>query len=341
MTPDGGRVAFAAAGHGYPLVMFAGPANAALEWETPTFAPFLEALVEHLTIVRVEVRGGPNSGPPPTSKLRDYLPDDVMAVVETLGLSTFAAAAAGCWAEHLAALAVRFPHRLSHLVFQLPNIHPCQSDWRTSQQAHDAVASAYKTDQATVRALAFLGTTATEPLAEGLARFVRSLDDGPWRDLMRDKMAERNREIDLAGYLPKIEQSTLVIADDRDPTEGRELASQLRNAVLRYGGVLPFRMTDPDQSRSAAEEVVRFVCGNELPNGSGPSHQASGQALSPREREVLAALATGKTNGEIGMQLGISSPTVARHVANIYGKLGVRNRAQATAAYLSSGHGTP
>lgn len=51
--------------------------------------------------------------------------------------------------------------------------------------------------------------------------------------------------------------------------------------------------------------------------------------LSPRERQVLAALATGKTNQQIGHKLGISSRTVASHVASIYRKLQVSNRVDA------------
>ena len=51
--------------------------------------------------------------------------------------------------------------------------------------------------------------------------------------------------------------------------------------------------------------------------------------LSARERQVLAALAGGKTNQQIGHKLGISSRTVASHVASIYRKLQVSNRVDA------------
>jgi DNA-binding CsgD family transcriptional regulator len=51
--------------------------------------------------------------------------------------------------------------------------------------------------------------------------------------------------------------------------------------------------------------------------------------LTGRELEVSRLLARGKTNKEIGALLGISSRTVQTHVANIFEKLGVRNRAGA------------
>ncbi|MEP7064741.1 MAG: LuxR C-terminal-related transcriptional regulator [Gemmatimonadota bacterium] len=54
-------------------------------------------------------------------------------------------------------------------------------------------------------------------------------------------------------------------------------------------------------------------------------------ALTPRETEVLRLVATGKTNRAIAASLGISEKTIARHVSNIFMKLGLANRAAATA----------
>lgn len=53
--------------------------------------------------------------------------------------------------------------------------------------------------------------------------------------------------------------------------------------------------------------------------------------LSGREAEVLALLATGRTNREIAEALFISEHTVRRHLQNIFTKLGVSTRAAATA----------
>jgi DNA-binding NarL/FixJ family response regulator len=47
--------------------------------------------------------------------------------------------------------------------------------------------------------------------------------------------------------------------------------------------------------------------------------------------EVLAELATGHTNREVAADLGISEKTVARHVSNIFAKLGLSSRSAATA----------
>jgi DNA-binding NarL/FixJ family response regulator len=53
--------------------------------------------------------------------------------------------------------------------------------------------------------------------------------------------------------------------------------------------------------------------------------------LSPRESEVLMHVAAGKTNRAIATELVISEKTVARHVSNIFTKLGLSSRAEATA----------
>jgi DNA-binding NarL/FixJ family response regulator len=60
-------------------------------------------------------------------------------------------------------------------------------------------------------------------------------------------------------------------------------------------------------------------------------HEAGAGGLTEREREVLALIATGTTNRAIAAQLVISEKTVARHVSNIFTKLGVSSRSAATA----------
>jgi DNA-binding NarL/FixJ family response regulator len=59
--------------------------------------------------------------------------------------------------------------------------------------------------------------------------------------------------------------------------------------------------------------------------------EAPPSPLSSREIEVLRLVARGGTNKEVAGELVVSEHTVARHLSNIYTKLGVGSRSAATA----------
>jgi DNA-binding NarL/FixJ family response regulator len=61
-----------------------------------------------------------------------------------------------------------------------------------------------------------------------------------------------------------------------------------------------------------------------------PQEDGAG-GLSPRELEVLRLVATGRTNAAIAGELVLSEKTVARHLSNIFAKLGLTSRSAATA----------
>jgi ATP/maltotriose-dependent transcriptional regulator MalT len=64
---------------------------------------------------------------------------------------------------------------------------------------------------------------------------------------------------------------------------------------------------------------------------SGPGAAVVPGGLTGREVEVLRLVATGRTNHQIAEELVISDKTVARHLSNIFTKLGVPSRSAATA----------
>lgn len=61
------------------------------------------------------------------------------------------------------------------------------------------------------------------------------------------------------------------------------------------------------------------------------------QALTPREAEVLALVARGLTNSEVGRRLFISETTVKTHLLRIFGKLGVSDRTAAVTTAMERG----
>ncbi|MEU4408297.1 response regulator transcription factor [Streptosporangium sp. NPDC023963] len=60
-------------------------------------------------------------------------------------------------------------------------------------------------------------------------------------------------------------------------------------------------------------------------------------ALTDREREVLALIASGRSNREIARQLAVAEKTVKTHVSNVLMKLGVQDRTQAALYAVRNG----
>jgi ATP/maltotriose-dependent transcriptional regulator MalT len=86
----------------------------------------------------------------------------------------------------------------------------------------------------------------------------------------------------------------------------------------------------------AREEVMELVAKagesrfvRRLENALRNGGQAQGPKLTRREAEILKLLALGLSNQEMSERLVIAEGTLKRHVANLYQKLGVHNRAQA------------
>jgi DNA-binding NarL/FixJ family response regulator len=114
----------------------------------------------------------------------------------------------------------------------------------------------------------------------------------------------------------------LVLTSATDPAS----ASQ----AVRAGaaGVL-YKDIDPD----ALVRAIRSVHdGNVLlaPEAAGSLIRGSAaNTLTPREREVLAGIAEGRSNREIARLLRVSEKTVKAHVSSVLAKLGVQDRTQA------------
>jgi len=59
-----------------------------------------------------------------------------------------------------------------------------------------------------------------------------------------------------------------------------------------------------------------------------------GGMLSPQEQRVMALVVAGKTNKEIGLELGLSEKTVKNYLSNVFQKMQVSRRSQAAALFV-------
>jgi len=142
-------------------------------------------------------------------------------------------------------------------------------------------------------------------LAEGDARGARSaLRDAfsIWRDLEAPYDAARTRVL-IARACSAL--------DDADAA-----AMELESARQTFAKL------------GAAHDLARIDSDS---RDEGSSSATAASDLTRREIEVLRLVATGKTNRAIAAALGISEKTIARHVSNIFTKLGLSSRAAATA----------
>jgi DNA-binding NarL/FixJ family response regulator len=78
------------------------------------------------------------------------------------------------------------------------------------------------------------------------------------------------------------------------------------------------------QELGAVPDLVRL-------DGLSRKRDGAPDGLTRRELQVLRLVAEGKTNRAVAGELSISEKTVARHVSNIFVKLGLSTRAAATA----------
>jgi two-component system, NarL family, nitrate/nitrite response regulator NarL len=142
--------------------------------------------------------------------------------------------------------------------------------------------------------------------------------------------------VDQAGHLivgPQ-DPADVVLADGGGPAGETRIVVALGGADDGSPGVLP-RDADASQIDAAIRAVaagliVRTPAAREA--GFGAMRETDGHALlTPREIEVLAALAEGMTNKAIARQLDISLHTVKFHMESLFRKLGARTRTEAVA----------
>jgi DNA-binding NarL/FixJ family response regulator len=156
------------------------------------------------------------------------------------------------------------------------------------------------------------------PEMTGIEATRRILEANPSTGILIITMSEDDESLFSAmragarGYIPK-------------DADSDELLHAIRAAAL---GEVIF-------GASMASRLMAFFASGGSPAAADPFPD-----LTEREHEILALIAAGQGNAEIGQRLGIAPKTVRNHVANVFNKLQVASRSEAIVRAREAGLGT-
>ncbi len=105
------------------------------------------------------------------------------------------------------------------------------------------------------------------------------------------------------------------------------LPEELVNAIIRVA-----------EGQSVLDPAVTHRIMGRLKAGKERTKPTGLEVLSAQESRVIALVAQGKTNKEIGAEMGLSPKTVKNYLSNVLDKLALSRRSQAAAYYAQSMH---
>jgi pimeloyl-ACP methyl ester carboxylesterase/DNA-binding CsgD family transcriptional regulator len=332
---DGVKLAWAEAGAG-PVVVKAANwlSHLEYEWESPVWRHWMRFCAEHFRFVRYDERG---------CGMTDWNADDLSferriadleAVVDAanpiepftlLGISQGGSVCVG--------YAVRHPERVSRVILY----GAYAQGWARRGTPEAAV------EYDSITELMRIGWGRNNPVFRQIftSRFVPEATDEQlawFNDLCLKtasgpnaaKLFSSRAEIDIVGLLPRVQAPTLVLHAREDAavplSQGHLLASGIPNAeFVELDSKNHILLEHEPAWTRFTEAVLEFMDVHAQSAAEDPAFEA----LSPREREILALLTEGLGNAEIALRLSISDKTVRNHVSNVFDKLGVWTRAQA------------
>ena len=122
------------------------------------------------------------------------------------------------------------------------------------------------------------------------------------------------------------------------------LVSRIAAAMARLRHRLRLGSPPPPAEPASGEPQCDLIplrqddCASVAPLASAEKAKPSGRmGITPREVEVLQLIAAGRTTHEIAAALVIAEPTVTRHITNLYAKIHVRSRSEATVFAFAHG----
>lgn len=335
-TPDGVTIAWAEVGTGPVLVKASNwLTHLQYDWDSPVWRHWIRFLAQHFHLIRYDERGCGMTDWDAADISYERWIEDIDTIIRIaaptkpfvlLGISQGGAAAVHYAAAH--------PEHVSHLI--LYGTYP--QGW-----AKRADADGRRRYEAILE-LTRLGWGQDNPVYRQLftSRFIPGAtpEQVQWfNELCRRttkpdvaaRLIEARGKIDVGDTLSRVTVPTLVLHASRDEAvplaQGRLMASRIPGArfVELDSANHILLEAEPAWERFKAE-VLAFTG---APSAGAAAEDPVFGVLSAREREILARIAQGRTNVEIGRQLFISEKTVRNHVTRIFEKLGVHSRAQA------------
>ena len=176
-------------------------------------------------------------------------------------------------------------------------------------------------------------------LSQALVLLQRAHDEGiTYQLIVTDLNLPDSKGIDTIRRLKSCSQSSpiVVLSMDDDP----KIIQECKKLITDY-------ISKSDTS-NRFERFVKAICKNfESPVQRNKERQNfevqikpsyPSKKLTPKQNLVLYELAQGYSNKEIARKLNISDQTVRDHLVEIFRRLGVKNRTQATKYFLLSTH---
>lgn len=334
-TRDGVQLAWAEAGTGPFLVKAANwLTHLEFEWESPVWSHWIQFFSKHFRFVRYDERGcGMTDWDVAELSLERWV-DDLEAVVEAAGprepfvLLGISHGAAACLQY-----AVRYPERVSHMIlyggYARGYSHRGDPEaereynlilelfeigWGKENPAFHEVFTSRFIPGGTREQLSWFNDLCRKTLAPSMA----------------GRLLQMRGTLNVVDLLERVRVPTLVIHARQDAVvplaEGRLIASAIPGAQFIELESKNHILLESEPAWPRFQQVVLDFLG--IPKVSTDEDSAFA-SLSPREREVLALIAEGLSNAEIGERLSISEKTVRNHISNLFDKLGVWTRAQA------------
>jgi len=336
-TSDDVRIAYLRVGRGSPVVFASNFGGDAHNYHVVGSEP--RGLTDRLVgagweVIRYDTRGMGSSDRDVTDWSLDARVRDLEAVVQRIGVRPFAVIGIDQGSPTAIAFAEKHPSIVSRLILLCPWAHGEARYALPSLRI--AMAGLPSTDGPAWEVLTnVIANAATHfgdpPRAQRIAASIRNAMSA---DTLRAYLAG-SRAFDVRPLLPRVTVPTLVLHEARFPFGSFELCKEVASGIPDAHLMTVNDGAITGNSYDQTVPAIRAFLGD--PGGAAATRHAKASALTPREEEVLRLIAAGRANKEIATALAMSERTVARHITNLYAKLGTRSKAEATAYALRNG----